>query len=142
MARDQGSDYVEILQHYYAGVTVEGPTPNLITSAQVTPNAGTDLTEFVFTATYDGPSLVLPAVANVVIDGRAYAMARVPTAVGSGYHPAHGMEVASGAVDILPPLGVRRNLFEMSCERCESARSHCWAARDHVAVALPACRAR
>ncbi len=86
MARDQGSDYVEILQHYYAGVTVEGPTPNLITSAQVTPNAGTDLTEFVFTATYDGPSLVLPAVANVVIDGRAYAMERVPNAVGSGYH--------------------------------------------------------
>jgi len=96
MARDQGSDYVEILQHYYAGVTVPGPTPNLITSAQVTPAAGTDLTEFVFTATYDGPSLVLPAAAHVVIDGRAYAMERLPSAVGSGYHYRLVMRLPAG----------------------------------------------
>ena len=86
MARDQGKDFVQILQHYYTGITVEGPTPNLITAAQVAPTDGTDLTEFVFSATYDGPSLVLPGVANVVIDGRAYAMERVPNAPGSGYH--------------------------------------------------------
>ncbi len=65
---------------------MQGPTPNAITATDISPADGTELTEFVFAATYDGPSLVLPAVANVIIDGRAHAMERIPNAPDSGYH--------------------------------------------------------
>ncbi len=74
----QGVGYADILRHYYTGILVEAPTTGQATAVSAQPAAGDTNTLFSFEAIYSGNASVFPAVANVVIDGRSYSLARVP----------------------------------------------------------------
>jgi len=74
----QGASYVEILKHYYTGIEVVGGDLPSIGEAGVSPSLGDEGTLFTFQATYRGEEGSLPAVANVIIDGRAHSLTFVP----------------------------------------------------------------
>ncbi|MBC7235774.1 MAG: SpoIID/LytB domain-containing protein [Chloroflexi bacterium] len=76
----QGYSYVEILKHYYTGISVTPPSAGQIVQAGLHPTDGDEHTLFTYTLSYRA-ELDPPAVVNVVIDGRSYALDRV---AGSG----------------------------------------------------------
>jgi len=73
----QGHSYVDILKHYYTGIEVASPAPGYLTGVSLEPASGDANTQFTFQATYACAIGDLPAVANVIIDDRAYALTRV-----------------------------------------------------------------
>ena len=75
---ERGYSYVDILRHYYTGITVTPSAPGHIGHALVYPLSGDENTQFVYEATYTSEIGDLPAVANVIIDDHARAMERIP----------------------------------------------------------------
>jgi hypothetical protein len=75
---EMGYAYEDILEHYYTGVEVQAQLPGRISSAAVTPRQGDTDTQFTYTASYASQTGELPAVANVIIDGRAQSLYRMP----------------------------------------------------------------
>ncbi len=80
----QGFDHVAILQHYYTGVEVSGPQRISLGRPLLSPLTGDQGTLFSFAVTYEGGEDVAPAVANVVIDGRAHALTLAPNREADG----------------------------------------------------------
>lgn len=72
----QGFGYEEILKHYYTGISVTAPPVGTLSATGVSPSGGDTNTLFRFQATYASRTGDPPAVANVHINGRAYAMLR------------------------------------------------------------------
>ena len=75
---EQGYNHRDILTHYYTGTTVDSPTPGHIVGASVLPLTGDENTQFQYWAEYRSALGDLPAVANVIVDGRAHSLERVP----------------------------------------------------------------
>ncbi len=69
-----GATYDEVLEHFYSGVSVPDPGWPVLSDPGVSPPGGDTATLFTFSVTYtDGDP---PRVADVYVDGRAYAMTR------------------------------------------------------------------
>ncbi|MFP3897426.1 MAG: SpoIID/LytB domain-containing protein, partial [Anaerolineales bacterium] len=75
---EAGKSYEEILKHYYTDIDVQKQLPGHISDAMVTPQQGDTETEFTYSVSYTSETGELPAVANVIIDGRAHSLYRVP----------------------------------------------------------------
>ena len=74
---EQGLNYVQILQHYYTGIDVPPAPPGRVTSASVSPISGDTQTQFTYQASYTSELGDRPVVAQVLIDGHAYALERI-----------------------------------------------------------------
>ncbi|MFQ6058226.1 MAG: SpoIID/LytB domain-containing protein [Anaerolineae bacterium] len=72
-----GASYQEILTHYYTGVEVPLPGTPTLSDEGVTPTEGHTATPFTFQVTYRDPDGDPPTVADLYLDGRAYAMRHV-----------------------------------------------------------------
>ncbi len=96
-----GATYDQIIKHYYTGVTLlDAPTSEL-TEGHVHPSSGLESTLFTFSVRYTSTAAVPPPIANVIIDGHAYAMTRgagtpetgwdyhYATTLGAGNHTFH-----------------------------------------------------
>lgn len=75
----EGFRYDEILKHFYTGVEVVGPASPTAHDASLSPTAGDQSTHYTFSVTYTSANGSPPAVANVVIDGRAHTLTLAPT---------------------------------------------------------------
>ena len=82
---ERGYSHQEILQHYYTGIQVFDPAPATIGDAGVRPLVGDVNTQFSFEAEYRSDIGDPPIVANVLVDGEAFALDRVATAPGGGW---------------------------------------------------------
>ena len=81
----QGQRYGDILKHYYTGIEVKAPAPGRITNALIQPLSGDENTQFTYEATYTSEMGELPVVTNVIIDGHARALERLPGGTGSSW---------------------------------------------------------
>jgi hypothetical protein len=72
-----GAMYDEVLRYFYSGVSVPAQGQPSLSDPGVYPTAGDTATFFTFSVTYTDPDGDPPRVADVYVDGRAYAMSRV-----------------------------------------------------------------
>ncbi len=72
----QGYGYAEILKHYYTGVTVNASPPGVLSNASISATSGDTRTYFTFQVTYESYDGTAPAIAEVIVGGHAYGLAR------------------------------------------------------------------
>lgn len=75
---EQGLNYANILRHYYTGIEVTSSSPGRVSQVLVYPLSGDENTEFTYEAAYTSNTGDLPVVANVIVDGHAHSLCRVP----------------------------------------------------------------
>jgi len=75
---ETGSSSESIVQYYYTGVSVRRPQTAELSNPQLSPVEGDTATPFHFQVSYAHEIGDLPIVANVLVDGRAYALHWVP----------------------------------------------------------------
>lgn len=80
-----GATFQQILMHYYTGIALLVPQRGALSETSVSPLTGDRSTQFVFQARYRSDLQSLPAVANVIINGRAETMQRVAGDAATGW---------------------------------------------------------
>jgi len=73
---NSGSDYRQILTHYYTGIQIAAPALNTLGGGRVRPSDGDTSTLFTFEVLYTGSDM--PVATNLYIDGYSYNLEPVP----------------------------------------------------------------
>lgn len=89
-----GSDYRQILMHYYTGIRVSSPPAAVLSDGRFSPAQGDTATSFTFEVNYTGSDA--PIATNLYVDGYSYSMDAVSTTADGATLYRYAMRLQAG----------------------------------------------